>query len=61
MQEHPEAQSFLKKSLPSYHKLCVIYGEESSNGRRRQLAHNIDLESEGLNLMNGMFIFSHEG
>ncbi|XP_021899032.1 uncharacterized protein LOC110815515 isoform X1 [Carica papaya] len=59
LKEHPEAQSFLKKSLPSYHKLCVIYGEESSNGRRRQLAHNIDLESEGLNLMNGEETQSH--
>ncbi|KAF8400481.1 hypothetical protein HHK36_013779 [Tetracentron sinense] len=43
---HPDARSYRVKTVPSYNKLCVIYGKESSDGRYNRLARNIDLEDD---------------
>ncbi|KAK7830407.1 l10-interacting myb domain-containing protein, partial [Quercus suber] len=44
--EHPDARSYRVKTLPSYHKLCVIFGEEHADGRYSRLARNADPSGE---------------
>ncbi|XP_059652509.1 uncharacterized protein LOC132299732 isoform X2 [Cornus florida] len=43
---YPEARCYKFTTVPSYHKLCVIYGKESANERSSCMAHNIDLSGE---------------
>ncbi|KAK7351341.1 hypothetical protein VNO77_10715 [Canavalia gladiata] len=43
---HPEARSLRVKTLPGYRKLCVIFGEESSDTRYIRLSHNTDPSCE---------------
>ncbi|XVF06136.1 hypothetical protein REPUB_Repub06bG0021600 [Reevesia pubescens] len=52
MKAHPNNQSYINKSVPDYHKLCVIFGQESSNGRCR-MAQRVYLEKEDPDLMIG--------
>lgn len=42
------------KTLPSYHKLCVIFGEELADGRYSRLARNADPSGELPVSMTGM-------
>lgn len=60
MQAHPEARSYRNKTLPSYHKLCVLFGQESSDGRPDQLARSAELDGKGPDLMLGRFYFYSE-
>ncbi|XP_065850849.1 L10-interacting MYB domain-containing protein [Euphorbia lathyris] len=50
---HPDARSYRVKTVPSYQKLCVIFGEEKFNGRYSRLAQIEDPNSEIPVLMMG--------
>ncbi|XWS58224.1 hypothetical protein CRYUN_Cryun08bG0016300 [Craigia yunnanensis] len=54
---HPNTQSYRNKSVPGYHKLCVIFGQESSNGRCSMAQR--DLENEDPDVMIGDGIQFH--
>lgn len=55
MQEHPDARSYRVKTVPSYLKLCVIFGEEIYDGRYNRLAQTIDSNCEIPVLMTGKY------
>ncbi|KAK6912481.1 Myb/SANT-like domain, partial [Dillenia turbinata] len=50
---HPDARSYRVKTVSCYHKLCIIYGQESSDGRYSRLAHNADTNCETAVLLTG--------
>lgn len=60
MQERPDARSYRVKTVPSYHKLCVIYGQENFDERYSRLAFNLDSAGEIPVLMTGIFLYSHD-
>lgn len=49
IQVHPDARSYRVKMVSSYNKLCVIYGEDNSEGRYGRLAR--DVSSIGMHVM----------
>ncbi|GAV80076.1 Myb_DNA-bind_3 domain-containing protein [Cephalotus follicularis] len=53
IEEHPDARSYRVKTVPSYHKLCVIFGEESSDRRFNRLSFDADPTGEIPVLMTG--------
>ena len=57
MQEHPDIRPYRVKTIPGYYKLCVIFGEESYDGRYSRLARNADPISEEPVLMIGTNFF----
>lgn len=42
MQTHPDARCYRVKTIPGFHKLSVIFGEEHSDGRYSRLARDAD-------------------
>lgn len=38
----PDARSYRVKTVPGFHKLCIIFGEEHSDGRYGRLARDVD-------------------
>ncbi|XVE62974.1 hypothetical protein DITRI_Ditri06bG0162500 [Diplodiscus trichospermus] len=60
LKAHPNIQSYRNKSVPDYHKLCVIFGRESSNGRCG-MAQRVYLEDEDPDLMIGDDTQFHAG
>uniref|UniRef100_A0A2P2KN27 Uncharacterized protein LOC105637536 n=1 Tax=Rhizophora mucronata TaxID=61149 RepID=A0A2P2KN27_RHIMU len=43
---HPDARSFRVKTVPSYQKLYVIFGQENSDGRYSRLAQSVGVNDE---------------
>ncbi|KAF4359328.1 hypothetical protein CsatB_020170 [Cannabis sativa] len=42
IKSHPDARCYRVKTIPGFHKLCVIFGEEHSDGRYSRLARDAD-------------------
>ncbi|XP_017983022.1 PREDICTED: L10-interacting MYB domain-containing protein isoform X1 [Theobroma cacao] len=53
IKSHPDARSYRVKTVPSYHKLCVIFGQESCDGRYNRLAQNVGTDGDVTVLMTG--------
>nr|XP_043627369.1 L10-interacting MYB domain-containing protein-like [Erigeron canadensis]XP_043627370.1 L10-interacting MYB domain-containing protein-like [Erigeron canadensis] len=47
IEAHPDARSYRIKTVPSYHKLCVVYGQNSSEGQYSHLARTVSVSSTG--------------
>lgn len=64
MQEHPDARRYRVKTVPSYYKLCVIYGQDLFDKIHSRLDQNMgpDIEASGLigrislTLLHAMFV-----
>lgn len=44
---HPDARSYRVKTMPNFHKLCVIYGQ-GSEGRYSHLARTVGVSGTGI-------------
>ena len=56
MQAHTDARTYRVKTVPGFHKLRAIFGEEQSDGRYSRLARNTDLVDLPV-LMTSMCIY----
>lgn len=59
MQVYPDARLYKFKTVPSYHKLSVIYGDEVSNGRSSPTPYHLELDGEDPVLMIDMSNLKH--
>ncbi|KAI8019643.1 L10-interacting MYB domain-containing protein [Camellia lanceoleosa] len=50
---HADTRSYIVKTVPSYHKLCVTYRQDTSDGKYSRLACNVDPDGEVPLLMIG--------
>lgn len=57
MQSHPDARSYRVKTVPSYNKLCVIFGHENCEVRYNRLTQNVGTDDDATVLMtsNGTY------
>ncbi|XVE53513.1 hypothetical protein DITRI_Ditri03aG0009400 [Diplodiscus trichospermus] len=46
IKSHPDARSFRVKTVPSFHKLRVIFGQEICDGRYNRLAQNVGIAGD---------------
>lgn len=53
IKERPDARSYRVKTVPSYHKLGIIFGEDIYDGRYTHLALNLEVNDETPVLMTG--------
>lgn len=51
IKSHPDARSYRVKTVPSYQKLRVIFGQEISDGRYNRLAQNVGSDGDVTVLM----------
>ncbi|KAJ7978001.1 L10-interacting MYB domain-containing protein [Quillaja saponaria] len=56
---HPDALLYRNKLIPGYHKLCVIYDQETSDGRFSHSASSADLNNDFPDLLIGEDIQDH--
>ncbi|KAK8489223.1 hypothetical protein V6N13_009516 [Hibiscus sabdariffa] len=52
IKSHPDARSYRVKTVPSYPKLRVIFGQENFHGRYNRLAQNVGADDDVTVLMS---------
>ncbi|KAI3804546.1 hypothetical protein L1987_26174 [Smallanthus sonchifolius] len=49
IETHPDSRSYRVKTVPNYHKLCMIYGQNSSEGRYTPFARTVTVSGQCYN------------
>ncbi|XP_076906229.1 uncharacterized protein LOC143562255 [Bidens hawaiensis] len=56
IEAHPDSRSYRVKTVPNYHKLCIIFGQNSPEGRyKTHLASTVTVSNTGQCNNNGLF------